>query len=74
MSSVQGPQYSEEDPVVREMFPRRTERPSVKETGTNGNHVHIGQAHNDGSSDSQEILVSMDNLSPEETEDQSVTF
>ena len=34
----------------------------------------IGQAQNDGSSDSQEILDSMENVRPEGTEDQYVTF
>ena len=48
--SVQGPQYSEEDIVVRVRVPIRTEIPSVREPGTNGNHVPIGQAQNDGSS------------------------
>ena len=56
------------------MVPSRTERPSVREPGNNRNHAPIGQAQNDGSSDSQEILVSMDNLRPEGTEDQSVTY
>ena len=40
--SVQGPQSSEEDLVVRERVPSRTERPSVREPGTNGNHATIG--------------------------------
>ena len=48
--SVQGPQYSEEDLVVRERVPIRTEIPSVREPGTNGNHAPIGQAQNGGSS------------------------
>ena len=39
-------------------------RPSVREPGTDGNHEPIGQAQNDGSSDSQEIPVSMENLRP----------
>ena len=43
-SSVQGPQSSEEDLVVRDRVPIRTERPSVREPGTNGNHAPIGQA------------------------------
>ena len=64
LTSIQGPQYYEEDLVVRESVPSRTERPSVREPGTNGNHAPIGQAHNEGSSDSQEILVSMENVSP----------
>ena len=41
---VQGLQYSEEDLVLRERVPRRTEMPPVRETGTNGNHAPIGQA------------------------------
>ena len=44
------------------------------EPGINGNHAPIGQAQNDGSSvNSQEIPVSMDNVCPEVTEDQSIT-
>ena len=51
----------------------RTESSSVREPGTNGKHAHIGKAKNDGSSaNSQEIPVSMDNVCPEGTEDQSV--
>ena len=46
--------------------------PSVREPGTNGNYAPIGQAQNNGSSDSQEIPVSMDNVRPEGTEDQYV--
>ena len=72
--SVQGPQSSEEDLVVRERVPSRTEIPSVREPVTNGNHAPIGQAQNGGSSaNSQEIPVSMDNVCPEGTEDQYVT-
>ena len=41
---------TEEDLVVRERVPIRTERPSVREPGTNGNHAPIGQAQNNGSS------------------------
>ena len=70
--SVQGPQSSEEDIVVRERVPSRTERPSVSEPGTNGNHAPIGQAQNDDSIDNQEILVSMDNVCLEGNEDQYV--
>ena len=40
---------------------------------TDGKYAPIGQAHNDCSSDSQEIPVSMDNMHPEGTEYQSVT-
>ena len=47
--SVQGPQSFEEDLVVRERVPSRTEITSVREPGTNGNHVPIGQAQNSGS-------------------------
>ena len=42
--SVQGPQSSEEDLVVRESIPVKTERPPVRKPDTNGNHVPIGQA------------------------------
>ena len=48
--SVQGPQSSEEDLIVRDRVPSRTEMPSVREPGTNGNHAPIGQAQNGGSS------------------------
>ena len=72
--SVQGHQYYEEDLVVRERIPSSTVRPSVREPGTNVNHAPIGQAQNSGSSDIQEILVSMYNVRPEETEDQYVTY
>ena len=72
--SVQGPQSSEEDLVVRERFPSRNEMPSVRETGTSGNHAAIGQEQNGGSSsNSQETPESMDNVCPEGTEDQYVT-
>ena len=71
--SVQGPQYSEKDLVVRKSLPSSTERPTVIEPGTNGNHAPIGQAQNDNSSaNSQEISVSMDNVRPGVTEDQSI--
>ena len=64
----------DEDIVVRERFLIRTESPSVRVPGTNGNHAPIGQAQNDSSSaNSQEIPVSMDNVSPEGTEDQYIT-
>ena len=64
---------TEEDLVVRERIPSRNDSTSVREPGTNGKHVPIGQAQNDGSSDnSQEIPVSMDNVRPEGTEDQSI--
>ena len=41
---------TEEDLVIRERVAIRTERPSVRESGTNGNHAPIGKAKNDGSS------------------------
>ena len=65
---------TEEDLVVRERVTIRTESPSVREPGTNGNHATIGHSKNDGSSaNSQEIPVSMDNLRPEGTEYQSIS-
>ena len=57
-----------------EEAPIRTDRTQVREPGTDGNHAPIGQAQNDGSSDSQEILVSMDNVRPERTVYQSITY
>ena len=73
LPSIQGTQSSEEDLVIRERFTSRTERPSVREPGTNGNHTPIGKAQNGGSSDnSQEIPVSMENVCPKDTEDQSI--
>ena len=48
--SIQGTQSSEEELVVRERVPSRTDIPSVREPGTNGNHAPIGQAQNSGSS------------------------
>ena len=42
--SIKGPQYSKEDLVVREKVPSRTERPSVREPGNNGNHAPIAQS------------------------------
>ena len=49
---------TEEDLVVRERVPIRTERPSVREPGTHGNHAPIGHAQNDVySANSQEIPV-----------------
>ena len=71
---VQGTQSSEEDLVLREMVTRRTERPSVREPGNNGNHAPIGQAQNGVSiANSQEIPVSLENVCPEGTVYQSVT-
>ena len=71
--SVQGPQSSEEDLVVWERVPIRTARTSVIEPVTNGNHAPIGKAQNNVSSNNQEILLSMDNVLPEETKDQYFT-
>ena len=41
---VQGPQYSEEDLVVRERVPSKTEIQSVREPVTNVNHAPIVQS------------------------------
>ena len=49
-SSVQGPQSSQEELVVRERVPRSIDRPPVREPGTNWNHEPIVQAQNGGSS------------------------
>ena len=38
---------TEEDLVVRERVPSRTDRPSVREPGTNGNHAPIGDRFSD---------------------------
>ena len=74
LPSVQGPQSSVEDLVVRERVPSRTDIPSVREPGTNGNHAPIGQEQNDGSSaNSQEIPVLIDNVCPDRNENQYVT-
>ena len=65
---------TEEVLVVMDRVPIRTERPSVREPGNNGNHVPIGQSHNDGSSaNGKEIPVSMENIRPEGNEEQSIT-
>ena len=73
LPSIQGSQSYEEDLVVRERVPRRTERPSSREPVTNGKHAPIGQAQNCSSSANiQEIPVSMDNVCTEGTEDQYV--
>ena len=72
--SVQGPQSSEEDLVVRGRVPSRTEIPSVREPVTNGNHAPIGKAQNSGSrANIPEIPVSMDNVCPYGNENQYVT-
>ena len=42
-ASIQGHKPSEEDIVIMERVPIRNERPSVRETVTNGNHAPIGQ-------------------------------
>ena len=74
MTSVQGTQFSEEELVLRERVPSRTEITSVREPGTNGNHAPIGKAQNGGSSaNSREIPVSMDHVCPEGNEKQYVT-
>ena len=52
--SVQGHPSSDEDLFVREKVPRRTERPSVRKPGINGNDVPIGQAQNYGSIDNSQ--------------------
>ena len=66
---------TEADLVLRDRVPIRTERPSVRELGTNGNHAPIGQVQNDVSSANiQEIPVPMDNVRPEGTEDQSIKY
>ena len=49
-SYAQGTQYSEEYLVVRERGPISTEKPPVREPGTDWNHPPVFQAHNDGSS------------------------
>ena len=41
---------TEKDLVLRESVPIRTERPSFRDPGTNGNHATIGKAQNDSSS------------------------
>ena len=51
---VQGSQSSEEEVVVRDRVLNRTERPSVREPGINGNHAPICQAWNNGSSDNSQ--------------------
>ena len=73
--SVQGTKSSEEGIVVRERVTSRTEIPSVREPGINGDHEPIDKAQNSGSSvNSREIPVSMENVCPEGTEDQYVTY
>ena len=66
---VQGPQSYEEDLVLMYRVSSRTEKTSVREPGTYGNHAPIGQAQNGGSSANiQEIPVSMDNVCTKGTE------
>ena len=56
------------------MVPRSTESPSVRELVTYGNHSPVDQAQNNGpSANSQEIMVSTENVRYEGTKDQSVT-
>ena len=65
---------TEEDLVVRDRVPSGTERQSVREPVTNGNHAPIGQSQNkDYNANSQEITVSMDNGRPEVTEEKYIT-
>ena len=74
LSSVHGPQSSEEDLIIMERVPSRTEMPSFIEPGTNGNHATIGQSKNSGSSaNRQEIPVSIDNVCPDGNKNQYVT-
>ena len=74
LPSFQGPQSSEEYLVVRERVPSRTDMPSVREPGTNGNHAPIGHSQNSGSStNSREIPISLENVFLKGTEDQYVT-
>ena len=69
--SVQGPQSSEEDLVARERVPSRTEIPSVREPGINGDHEPIDKAQNsDSSANSRETPVSMENVCPKGTKNQ----
>ena len=71
--SIKGPQSSEEGLVVREKVPSRTERPQVREPGTNDNHVTVCQSHNISYSENrQEIPASIDNMNLEWTEYQYV--
>ena len=72
---VQGTQSSEEDLVVWERVPIRTNMISVRELVTYGNHSLVDQAQNNGpSANSQEITVSTENVRYEGTKDQSVTY
>ena len=71
---VQGIKYYEKDLVVRKRFTSSTDRPSVRYLFSDGNHAPAGEGKNDHSSaNSQEILVSMEDVRPEETEDQYIT-
>ena len=60
--SVKGPQYYEEDLVVRERVPSRTEMPSSNEPGIYGDHIPIGPERNVNSSEHKERPVSMNNI------------
>ena len=48
MPSVQGHKSSEEDLVIRERVPIKTEIKQDNNTGNNGIHATIVQVHNDG--------------------------
>ena len=74
LTYVQGTQSSEEDLFTREMVPRSTERPSVREPGTNENHETVSQSYNDDYSENiQDTPLSMDNVCLEGTEETNVT-
>ena len=74
LPSFQGTQSYEEKLFFMGRVPSRTARPSVIEPGTDENHIPIFQAQNGGSSDnSQEIPVSIYNVSHDGTKYQPVT-
>ena len=54
LSYIQGPKSSKEDLFVRDVVPTRTERPSVREPGTDGNHAPVSQVCNNSLSDSSQ--------------------
>ena len=59
--------------MLRGRVPSRTKRSSASETGNGRNHVPVGQVSNGGSrTNSKEILLLMDNICTEGTQDQSV--
>ena len=70
----QGIQCSEEDLVVRDRAPSMNERPSVSEHVTNGKNSPVGQAHNNGYSEQQYILILMNNGRHESNVDKSVKY